>query len=392
MVSGAAFLYFADEQIVFTLHPSVSTFLTGIDPFEFFQFVDQRQPPWAKSFFGFIGCWKAYRASLNQTNALLEPLRGTAFRTVWLSYPRGADAWESATDLLSSSSLSANELLGLIDRFSAADELFSHLFFEKYLELYFPTRTPEEFLRMGADALRLPSRPGTTRVDWSALYRYCDQTFGTRELGQLLTTAYMFRMPLLRPLDSILLSNERLITLLASLPVEARGPAIGEDRDPLDPIAWEFFRQLVSPILDPLDKGRIRKLQKLRTRGEEIQRLKNRCLILAQELGAESRLEVVKIKIRDHIRSHVASEVQAVLEIDSRALSELMSLVFSDEKVWAGISLALFSLVNGGPSLTAASAIVALSSFGSKAFKSAASKREKLKASDYALIYRMKGP
>jgi hypothetical protein len=44
LVSGALFLYFHDDPIGFTLHPSVSTFLTGVDPFGFFRLVEERQP------------------------------------------------------------------------------------------------------------------------------------------------------------------------------------------------------------------------------------------------------------------------------------------------------------------------------------------------------------
>jgi hypothetical protein len=46
--------------------------------------------------------------------------------------------------------------------------------------------------------------------------------------------------------------------------------------------------------------------------------------------------------------------------------------------------------LGSGEVITAGSAVVALSSFGSKAFKQAAAKKVKLQSSAYALLYRMK--
>ena len=54
LISGAVFLYFHRDGIGFTLHPSVSAFVTGIDPFEFFRIVDERKPSWAPKFFQFV--------------------------------------------------------------------------------------------------------------------------------------------------------------------------------------------------------------------------------------------------------------------------------------------------------------------------------------------------
>ncbi len=393
LASGALFLYFRDEPIGFTLHPSVSTFMTGVDPFDFFRLVEGRQPRWAQRFFDFVNNWMAYRAGLQNTGKLLEPLRGKAFKTIWLSYPRGGSAWESATELLLSSELPQADIVQSIDPFSAADELFSHIFFEKYLELYFPNHSPVNFIAMGMESVKSANKVPRIDVDWAQLYNYCEGLFTTSDLDQLLATAYMFRMPLLQRLDAVLLSNERLIPFLASLPVDSTGkPESKNPGDLLDVAAWEFFRQLVSPVVDPLDEGRVPKLSTLiRQKAEEIRRLKNRCLGLAQELGDEADLETLQKKIRNHIQVSVQKEVQAVLDLDKQAVDELLNSVFSDEKTWLGISALLYSLVNGGPILTAGSAVYALSNLGSKAFKAAADRKERLKVSDFALLYRMKG-
>ena len=44
IISGALFLYFSKEPISLTSNPSVSTFLTGADPGEFFRLVSERAP------------------------------------------------------------------------------------------------------------------------------------------------------------------------------------------------------------------------------------------------------------------------------------------------------------------------------------------------------------
>jgi hypothetical protein len=393
IVSGALFLYFHDETIWFTLHSSVSAFLTGIDPHKFFQLVEQRRPSWAQKFFNFVQYWELYRHSLEDANKLLEPLRGTAFKTILLSYPRGDSALESSMELLSSSNLPKADIINLIDLYSASDEFFSHIFFEKYLELYFPNHTIADFVRMTRELAEAHLDQSPIQVDWTQLYQYCDGLFAAQDLEWLLAAAYMFRLKFTKDqIQTVLLSNESLIRFLESLPVEL---IVESDKkrgsDSLDIAAWEFFRQLVSPMLDPLDEKRIRKISGLiHDNGKEIGRLKSKCLRLAQDLGNESNMKILQNTIKTHIRVNVDKEVQELLDIDKKALRELLNLVFSDEKTWAGIAAFLYSLVNGGPWLTAGSAIYALSSVGSKSFKAAAKRREKIRASDYTLLYRMK--
>ena len=179
-VSGALFLYFHDEKLTFTLHPSVSTYLTGADPFDFIRFVEGVNPDWRAS----------YRSSLQATSEILEPLHGTGFNTVLMSYPRGSAAWESSDDLIASSELSRPDVTKIIDPFSASDELFAHIFFEKYLELYEGHRSTEELVQLGAKAAT-EGVPERAQVDWRALYEYSDALFRPAELEDLFTTAYI---------------------------------------------------------------------------------------------------------------------------------------------------------------------------------------------------------
>jgi hypothetical protein len=172
---------------------------------------------------------------------------------------------------------------------------------------------------------------------------------------------------------------------------DTRGAAPADNL--LDVAAWEFFRHLVSPVLDPLDETRVKSVSTLvRRRTAEIKQLKTRCLQLAQELGQNAvELGTLQGTVKTHIRMNVEKEVQAALDLDKQAVQDLLTTVFSDEKAWLGISAFLYSLLNGGPILSAGSAIYALANMGSKAVGAAAKRRERLKASDFALLYRMKG-
>jgi hypothetical protein len=323
LISGALFLYFHDEKVSLTLHPSVSTFLTGIDPFDFVRLVGMRNPDWSPRFFAFFDHWKVFQANLRATLTLLEPLRGLATKSIWLSYGRGAKAWASAEDLLASSSLALEEIVALIDPFSASDELFAHIFFERYLELYEGHKTPEQLRALGQESAEGIPKP--VDVDWGALYAYCSERFQSAEIGTILATAYMFRLPILRASSSVILSNPNLVKFLASLPLEPKRPENTAGRSGIDSdvIAWEFFRQLISPHVDPLDESKVRKVVELiERRAKEIDALKSRCLALAKDLGNESDLELLQARIRQHIRASVETEVQAVLSLDKAAIRE----------------------------------------------------------------------
>jgi hypothetical protein len=389
LISGAAFLYFHDERILFPLHPSVSTFLTGVDPSSFYAYVEELHPAWWPKFKAFLDRWLTYRRSLMATSRMTEPL---GLHTVMLSYPRDDSALTRAQSAIASSGLPPQDVTDAIDPFSAADELYSHLFLEKIIELY------------GEDLnQRLPWAEGETgwdhvprrRVEWRALYDYCDGLFSADPLEELLTKTYFFRFFVLSTFQDLglLLSNEGLIPLLASLPTETPQHGLDASSSQVwDMVAWEFFRQLVSPALDPLDHRRASRLADLRQRrSSEIQRLKARCLKLGQELSEKpTDLTSLKSTVRDHIRASVQKEVQAVLELDNSTAEEFVAAVLSDEKAWIGVGSFMLSLGAGGPILTAGSALYALGNVGSKAAAATARRRARLKTDDFALLYRMK--
>jgi hypothetical protein len=387
MVSGALFLYFNEEPIVSTLHPSVSTFLTGVDPTSFFRLVAERRPTWWPQFEKLLGLCRAYRVSLDRSREQLEPL-ATRNKTVWLVYPRDQHALDEAQELLTASSLKATEVASLIDPYSAADELFAHLFLEKVLEFYGPG--PSQQLNWGEGEVGWDPMP-RREVDWSVLYQYCQELFSSSTLEQLLTRVYMLRLSMLRNFDGILLSNERLVPFLTSLPVDA--PAPGQMSSAAwDVVGWEFFRQLVSPRLDPLDGGKAKLVASLLSRrSAEIERLKGRCLHLGQQF-AEDQIDLTTLQgsVQMHIRANVQKEVQAALDLDRDTAEGLLTEVLADEKAWLAIGTLVSSLALGGPIVTAGSVIYAVANLGSKGVAAAGKRRERLKSDDFALLYRMK--
>jgi hypothetical protein len=387
LISGSAFLYFHDEKFAFALPPSTTTFLSGANSQEFFRYVNDRKPRWNVSFIKFSQFSNKYHSTFKRTSETIEPLRKDGFKNIVLSYPRGDAAWESRQDLIASSELPFEEVATLIDPFSAADELYSHIFLEKFLEFYEADRSTEELVALGSAQALKENGPPFRSVDWTLLYEYCDSLFGLASLEEIFTTSYMFRIPILTGMPKVLLSNPNMVKFLASLPFET---TTAVDPVDLDVVAWEIFRQLTSPRVDPINQQTVETIQRLtRRHSSEIDSLKRRCFTLAKELGAETDLEKLQQRIGQHIRGSVESEIQDLLVLNKATTKEFLDTVFSDQKTWVGIATFLYSLTQGGPLITAGAAIYSLSSVGSKVVKATAQRRKKLETSDYALIYRM---
>jgi hypothetical protein len=158
----------------------------------------------------------------------------------------------------------------------------------------------------------------------------------------------------------------------------------------MDVIAWEFFRQLLSPYLDPLNDSRVRTIRRMvQKRKDEIDRLKNKCYALANDVSSETNIDRLVRTVSDQIKGKVLNELHDLLQIKKESFNAFVTDLFSDQKTWAAVGAFLFSLIHGGEILTASSAIAALSAFGAKAFKHAAATKNKLRSTEYLLIYRM---
>ena len=146
------------------------------------------------------------------------------------------------------------------------------------MEARFGEMTQEHSFELGKSIARMNLSPNNTikDFDWKPIKDYCDELFGKYSLHELLAQAYIFRMPILQATPTIMLSNQNLIHLLSSLPVEPSDKVTSESTDiTRDVIAWEFFRQLLSPTVDPLDANKIILIARMKSsRKDEINRLK----------------------------------------------------------------------------------------------------------------------
>jgi len=393
-ISGAVFLYFYGTKVGLTLHPSVSTFLTGIAPSSYLQYLESKSPPWQPKFTKFLNLWRTHQANLDNTDKVLLPLRENSISTILISYDRGKHAWQASGEIIDSSSLDIRAISQLIDPFHAADELFAHIFFEKVLEVLHPDQRTEFFVNLGQEHAK-DGKEGlklSRDFNWEPIHAYIGELFEQNSLLDLLTRAYMFRIPMLCQAFGFMLSNERLIKFLASLPVIHEVEKENRDYEiTTDVIAWEFFRQLLSGYVDPLDSSKVQTIAKIvKTREGEIDRLKNKCYELAEELSTEADLQKLVGIVSTHIKAKVLNDLNDLLQIDKTSFDEFVGNLFSDQKTWASVATFLYSLIHGGEILTAGSAIVGLSTLGAKAFKQAAARKKKLKSSAYSLIYRMK--
>ena len=391
MLSGAGFLYFNKEKLALTLHPSVSSFLTGIDVFDFMRYVQERKPSWHASFAQFTEMWRRYRGVLQETSAMMAPLHEYSYKSLWLVYNKDDGAFEKSRTIIESTGLKIQSVRKLIDPYVASDELFAHIFFEKCLELYPEAHSSEAALKMSRN-----QKPTFLKVDWKPLYEYCEGFFGSTELDELLTLAYLFRIPALKATDSLMLTNQNLLGFLEALPVEFTKTShtsseLGLQMD-LDVVAWEFFRQVLSPRMDPINQDIVKSLVRLiKDHSEEIEKLRSKCLSLALDFKGEKDLAKLQEIVSQHVRAKVEPDVKALLELDDKSVGELMSLVFSDEKTWMTLSAFVFSLLNGNSLLTGGAALAAMCNVGAKAFKVASQTRKFIKQNDYVLIYRLKG-
>ena len=379
-------------MIFFSLHPSVSSHLSGVDAFSFIPFLEENSPAWKDSFLDFFDMWKKFRTSLQGTHTLLEPLRTESFKTIMFSYDRGTHAWEAADELLQASTLDSGDITSMIDPFHACDELYAHLFFEKVLEARYGNMASEELVELGRKAAETYRQPDDLikDFDWTPVYEYCDELFTRKTLPELLTQSYMFRMPILKDAPTVLLSNHNLVRFLGSMPVSVTKGDRSDLKLDTDVIAWEIFRQLVSPVVDPLDATKVTLLREMLTkRREEIERLKNKCYELSESLSSEKNLEALVPRAKDIIRAKVANDLQELLKVDNKAFGNLLMQIFSDEKNWMAVLSFISGLLTGGEVITAGAAIYGLSHVGAKAFKEAANRREKLSTNSYTLIYRM---
>lgn len=358
VLSGAVFLYFPGP-LLFTLPPQVLT----PGSYNLLPLIKERQPDWSWIFLRLFRAWRQQQDGSRKMLEALEPLRGKAFKVMWLVYAATSEALEESATLVASSGMSMEEVAELISRDNASGEIIRHIMLERFLEL---------------------------DEDVDTLFDYCGKLFARERLEELLTKGYLLRLPMWRDLTvsdtTVMLTNERLSKFLSALPVEPTAPSNPELDN--DVIAWELFRQILSPRLDPLNAGRAEFIAKLlESRKGEIERLKVKCCALAEEIKQPATLAELPDKVELFIKKRVEGEVADLLQLDRRSAEDFFVSLFVDKTTWAATLALIYSLIAGQIHITSGAAIAALSSVGAKGFKAATDRHRKLKQNDYALVY-----
>ena len=358
MLTGALFLYF-ERAILVTFPPVVVTY----DSFELLKLVEERKPSWRDELMYWLAAWRTCHDGFTATTSAFESLEGKRINTVWLVYPANAQALEASETFLGSAGYTLDKAYEAVDLPCACGEAIRQIFLERYLEF---------------------------GKDLNQLYDYCRDLFGSGRQKEFLTRCYYLRVPMLQRfgalMPDVLLSNERLLPILGAMPVERvkESPPTNSG----DVVAWELFRRIVSPGMDPLRPDSIKTVNYLsQKRHDEVNRLRNRCQQIGAELvSADPKSDFLALAERA-LRERVAGEIKEVRELDDSALRSFVDSLLSDRDSWLGFGALIGGLVSGQSILTAGAAIASCASVGAKAYAAAAGRKQKLATSDFALIY-----
>lgn len=389
-LSFSSFLYFNKEKINITLPPTISLFITGCNPFEFYRIVQNQNPSWLKSFVFVFDVWHKSLELLFSSAKILEPLRNDCFKIIWLSYSRTEEALNENKEIIKSTNLSKEELLEIINIPMASHELIAHILFEKFLEY---NNKISKILKNPKGNMPFEEIK-SANIDYLELYNYCDRLLTNNSIEDLLINSYFFRVKAIKQFPNILLTNEKLLDFFNKLPTEFES-----ERSELsyyeknDTISWEIFRQITSKYIDTKQpKERVKLIVEFKkNRQDEIERLVEKCQKLAEDFQGETDIEKLSKNISKHIKIHVEREIKDLLKLKKFQYEDLCYEIFSDDKAWFLLSTLAVSVITGSPLFTAGAGLAAFANISAKSFKIAAAKNKKIKNSDYALIYRISG-
>jgi hypothetical protein len=359
MLSGAMFLYF-DNPIALTIPPVVIT----EESYSLWGIIGERKPEWGNTFFNLFSTWRIQNKCCSDIFEMLAPLKGQHLINIWTVYPADIAALARSQEMIESSGISFDTMKQLVNPINAPGELIRHIMLEAFLEC---------------------------NKNVGDLFDYCDYLFNAEPIDKLLAKSYILRLQVLRKLPantSVLITNLPIWSQLLNDNVINNEKSLYNEGIDRDVIAWEIFKNIISPKLDPLDKEKVEYIIKLlKTRKEQIDRLKLKCFCLADKLKHVNRLDDLPEQVIDLVRSDVEKEINELLQLDKKAFNDYLALVFSDEKTWAGIAGFIAGIISGNSVITTSGAIATLSFVGSKAVQISNKRREIIRQSDYGLAY-----
>jgi hypothetical protein len=370
MLSGAVMLYFKGPFCT-TAPPAVIT----PESLALLHLVSPRNPIWAESIHRIVDSLQAVNVAAVKTWDSIKAIVPDMFSMVYPVFPADRAAYARVDEWVAAAGYEYRELMDAAIAPLGAAELARHIFLEMYLEL---------------------------DCDIEALYRYCDYILVPSSLDSLVVASYLLRLHILlsSPRDApLLLTNEALAPLIEKLSAQASPThegataerKVGADVVDADVVAWEFFRVLVSRIVDPLDVKRLRLIARVRERHhDQTQRLRARCRELADELAEQPSIVGLGDRALVIIETKLRHDLRDIFELDEKSWRDYKTSLASDKSVWISIASMLSGFAGSGPFFTAAGVITALATVGSTAVKIRAAREEVLRRSDLALLHILK--
>jgi hypothetical protein len=365
LLSGAVLLYF-DGPFVCAAPPAVVT----EESFELLRLVTARKPTWEHRIKKICGDLRAANIAACFLYDALQSQVPDTFRMVYFSFPADRGAYTRVDELIAAAGLEYRDLRASIIPTLGNAELARHIFLESYIE---------------------------ANKDIETLYSYCDSILSVEAIDSLEVASYFLRLQILDsvpPDTPVLLTNSEFLRILervrknrpSTLDVEAPEQFVNKDV-----VAWEFFRVLVSRLVDPLDSDRLRLVAKLRAKQrEEVLRLRQRCQELSNKLAKETSVLGLGERAQSIIDNELRRELRDLFELDSRSWSDYLNALASDKVTWTSLAGIIAGIASSGPLVTTAGAVSAFATLGSTAVKVRAAREDWLRRNDFSLLRLLK--
>ena len=128
-ISSSTFLYFPDN-LATTIHPTVSIYNTGCDPYRFVELIQEGNYKFGPKFFPIFEVFEASSKMMYDTFDILKPMYDKKYLSnIWLAYPRNKFALDKSEEIIKKSGLSIDVLYKHIDKIMACQEFISHVLF-----------------------------------------------------------------------------------------------------------------------------------------------------------------------------------------------------------------------------------------------------------------------
>ena len=135
-ISSSTFLYFPDN-LATTLHPTVSIYTTGCDPYKFVRLIDEGDYSFGTKFYPIFHVFERSSMMMHNTFDVLKPLYDKKYLSnIWLGYPKNYFAIKKSEEIIQKSGLSISQIYSHIDKTMACQEFISHVLFEMFLVFY----------------------------------------------------------------------------------------------------------------------------------------------------------------------------------------------------------------------------------------------------------------